>query len=63
MKETPIEKVPEAWTAVVDDRVKIEDGSDKDAGKAVVESSDGVKTYTVTWRDGGKIFASTEPAT
>ncbi len=63
MKETPIEKVPEAWTAIVDGRVRIEEGSNENAGKAVVSSSNGEKEYIVTWRDNGKIFTSTDPAT
>lgn len=63
MKETPIEKVPEAWTAVADNRVKLAEGYSQDSGSAIVESSDGDKAYTVTWRDGGQIFTSTDPAT
>lgn len=63
IKEPPIEKVPEAWTALADNRVRLTQGSDQDTGKAVVVSSDGKKSYTVTWRDKGTIFTSTDPAT
>lgn len=63
MKQTPIEKVPEAWTAIADNRIKINDGSNEDNGTAIVDSSDGKKSYTITWRDGGKIFTSTDAAT
>lgn len=63
MKETPIEKVPEAWTAVADNRISIMEGSNEDSGSALVESSDGKKSYKVTWREGGQIFTSTDPAT
>lgn len=63
MKETPIEKIYEAWTAVVDGRVSLEEGADEQAGAAVVRSSDGKKSYRVTWRDNGKVFTSTDPAT
>ncbi len=63
MKVTPIEKVPEAWTALADNRVTLEKGSDVSSGKAIVESSDGEKSYTVTWREDGKIFTSSDPAT
>lgn len=63
MKETPIEKVPEAWTAIADNRVKLIEGYGQDSGSAIVESSDGDKSYTVTWREGGQIFTSTDSAT
>ncbi|MDE6793950.1 MAG: hypothetical protein K2J63_01435 [Muribaculaceae bacterium] len=63
MKETPIEKVPEAWTAIADNRVKLVEGYGQDSGSAIIESSDGDKAYTVTWREGGQIFTSTDPAT
>ncbi|MDE5882856.1 MAG: hypothetical protein K2H60_14135 [Muribaculaceae bacterium] len=63
MKETPIEKVPEAWTAIADNRVKLAEGYSLASGSAVVASSDGDKSYMVTWRDGGQIFTSTDPAT
>ncbi|MDE6769902.1 MAG: hypothetical protein K2J78_09295 [Muribaculaceae bacterium] len=63
MKETPIEKIPEAWTAIADKRVKFTEGYSQESGSAIVASSDGDKSYTVTWRDGGQIFTSTDPAT
>lgn len=62
-KQTPIEKVYEAWTAVADGRVKIAGDASAEAGCAEVESSDHAKTYTITWRDGGKTFTSTDNAT
>lgn len=63
MKTTPVEKVPEAWTALADNRVMLEEGSNKNSGKAIVESSDGAKSYAVTWREEGRIFTSTDSAT
>lgn len=60
---TPIEKIYEAWTAVTDARVEIQPGSDLDSGRAYVTSSDGAKRYTVTWRDKGKIYTSSDSAT
>lgn len=58
-----VEKVYEAWSAVTDGRVQIEADSNLDAGRAVVKSSDGSKEYTITWRDGGSVFTSSDPAT
>lgn len=58
-----VEKVYEAWSAVTDGRVQIEADSNLDAGRAVVKSSDGSKEYTITWRDGGSVFTSSDPTT
>ena len=44
-KLPPIEKIPEAYSAIADDRVAMGDHSAK------VRSSDGSKTYTVQWND------------
>ena len=55
IKLPPNEKVIEAWTALADGRVKLNDGS------AVVESSDGAKTYTVRFRD--DLYSSDDNAT
>lgn len=62
-KLPPVEKIYEAWTAVVDRRVSIADGSDLDAGSAVVTSSDDKKEYSITWRDRGSVYTSSDPAT
>lgn len=45
-KLPPKEKIVEAWSAIVDNRVSLGEES------AVVHSSNGAKEYTVTWRDG-----------
>ena len=42
---TPKEKIPEAYTAVIDNRVTINDNS------ASVKSSDLKKEYTIKWKD------------
>lgn len=60
---TPIEKIYEAWSAVADGRVTIAEGSTIEAGRAIVISSDKAKTYTVTWRDSGSVFTSSDSAT
>lgn len=62
-KLPPIEKVYEAWTAAVDHRVEIHPDSTLDNGSATVTSSDGKKSYSITWRDGGSVFTSSDPAT
>ena len=54
-KMPPREKVVEAWTAIADGRVKIQDD------RAEVESSDGAKRYTVRFR--GDTFSSDDNAT
>lgn len=64
MKETPKVKVYEAWTAVADgNRIVLASGWTTDEGRATVRSSDGEKSYDVSWRDAGRIFVSTDPAT
>lgn len=62
-KMPPIEKVYEAWSAIADGRVCIKPGSTAAEGKAEVESSSHEKTYTVAWRDGGKLFYSDDNST
>lgn len=62
-KLPPIEKVYEAWSALADNRVDIPIDSLPGEGKAYVRSSDGAKTYTVTWRDNATIFTSNDNAT
>lgn len=62
-KMPPIEKVYEAWSAIADGRVCIKPGSTAAEGKAEVESSSHEKTYTVAWRDGGKLFYSNDNST
>ena len=62
-KQTPIEKIYEAWTALTDGRVNILSDSTVGHGEAEVESSDRAKKYKVTWRDDAKVFTSTDNAT
>lgn len=59
----PLEKIYEAWSAVADGRVKIASGSNTGEGTAEVISSSGEKTYQIKWKDGGKVFSSTDNAT
>ena len=54
-KKTPLEKIPEALTAIADDRVHMFESY------ATVESSDRKKTYTVTWN--GDLYTSSDSAT
>lgn len=44
-KLPPIEKIPEAYSAIADHRIEMSENS------AVVDSSDKTKRYTVTWND------------
>lgn len=55
MKDTPIEKVYEAWTAIEDNRIELHDGY------ATVKSSDDTKEYTV--RFSGDTYSSDDNAT
>lgn len=59
MKETPPEKIYEAWSAVSSGRV-LDFSGDARRGAARVLSSDGDKTYDVSWRGGE--WASNDPA-
>jgi hypothetical protein len=54
-KKPPIEKIYEAYSAIADNRVHLEDN------RAAVTSSDGKKTYTVTWQ--GDCYSSDDSAT
>jgi len=45
IKLPPIEKIPEAYSAIADDRIIMSVGS------ATIDSSDNTKRYTVTWND------------
>ena len=54
-KMPPIEKVYEAYSAIADNRVMMHDAY------ALVKSSDGRKTYEVSWN--GDVFASSDNAT
>lgn len=58
-KLPPEEKIIEALTALADGRVKL----DGDGHTATVESSDGTKTYTVSWSAEGREFRSNDNAT
>lgn len=51
----PKEKIYEAYSALADERVKLEED------KASVSSSDGKKTYTIRWRD--NVYVSDDNAT
>ena len=53
MKLPPVEKIPEAYSAIVDGRVKMSDNS----ASASVVSSDGAKEYLVQW-DGDKFYSN-----
>ncbi|MDE6457980.1 MAG: hypothetical protein K2L31_05195 [Muribaculum sp.] len=65
MKIGPVEKIYEALSAIADDRVKFvkEEGClmPTAQGVAKVTSSDGKKTYTVTWQ--GEDYTSNDNAT
>ena len=54
-KLPPIEKFYEAYSALADNRIKMEEGM------AVVTSSDGAKSYKVEWQ--GNTYSSTDNAT
>lgn len=54
-KLPPIEKIPEAWSAIADGRVVLH------ADHAEVRSSEGEKTYLVRWE--GDTYSSTDNAT
>lgn len=60
-KLPPIEKIPEAWTAVTDGRVHPQGDIHAAEGVAEVASSDGAKTYTVTWQE--NVYTSNDNAT
>lgn len=54
-KLPPIEKIYEAYTAIADHRIDLQEGC------ARVRSSDGKKTYQVEWQD--NLYSSTDNAT
>lgn len=58
-KMPPVEKIYEAWSAVADGRVTIDDA----ARKATVVSSDRTREYTVSWSDDGSVYNSNDNAT
>lgn len=60
MKLPPKEKIPEAYSAIVDGRVQLDAGATKDAGAASVLSSDRSKRYELYWR--GDLFYSNDNA-
>jgi len=55
MKMPPLEKIPEAYSALADERIMIGDG------QAKVKSSDGQKVYLVEWD--GDIYSANDNAT
>lgn len=58
-KLPPVEKIPEALSAIADNRVEI----DEQSHEAKVRSSDGSKTYTVSWNPEDNTFTSNDNAT
>lgn len=54
-KMPPIQKILEAYTAIVDKHVELKNN------EALVTSSNGAKTYTVSWED--NIYHSNDNAT
>lgn len=58
-KLPPEEKIYEAWTAVADGRVHIDEGS----SEATVMSSDGSRCYTVRWNSERSVYQSDDKAT
>lgn len=54
-KLPPIEKIPEAYSAIADGRIAMQDG------EAEVRSSNGEKSYVVRWE--GDAYSSTDSAT
>lgn len=57
-KLPPIEKIPEAWSAIADGRV-----TDVGENQYNVQSSDGAKTYTVLYNPEENTYASNDSAT
>lgn len=55
MKMPPIEKIPEAYTAIEDNRVKLHDDY------AIVKSSNNEKEYLIKWKD--NIYYSNDNST
>jgi len=55
MKLPPLEKIPEAYSAIADQRVEMGEG------QALVKSSDGQKRYLVEWA--GDLYSSNDNAT
>jgi len=55
MKMPPLEKIPEAYSAIADQRVALGEG------RAEVQSSDGRKTYLVEWK--GDLYSANDNAT
>lgn len=58
-KLPPREKIIEAWSALADGRVSV----DGPLRTASVRSSNGDKTYTVSWNDDGTVYSSNDNAT
>lgn len=58
-KLPPLAKVFEAWSALADGRVAL----DAEERRASVASSNGEKSYTVTWSEDGAVYASNDNAT
>ena len=59
-KKTPPEKIYEAWSALASGRLELAADASAAAGEAAVRSSNGEKTYHVSWR--GPVFSSDDNA-
>mgnify|MGYP003623413141 CR=1 FL=1 len=55
MKPPPLEKIPEAYSVIADERIEI------GGGRATVKSSEGKKTYLVEWD--GDVYSANDNAT
>ena len=55
----PLAKVFEAWSALADGRVSLDD----EERRATVTSSNGLKAYTVAWSEDGGTYSSNDNAT
>lgn len=58
-KMPPLAKVFEAWSALADGRVSLDD----EERRATVTSSNGLKAYTVAWSEDGGTYSSNDNAT
>lgn len=60
-KLPPPEKILEAWSALGCDRLKLLSPANAVAGDAEMRSSDGAKTYSLSWN--GEVYRSSDSAT
>lgn len=59
-KQPPVEKIFEAWTALASGRMELGVDATQESGEARVRSSNGDKTYHITWQ--GNVFTSDDNA-